>query len=187
MDQSSTSDGTQSTGEESGSEPRSRARAGLSAWLCAGAIIAYLCRNSLAVAEKTIRLDLDISEETMGFILGPAFFWSYALFQIPGGLLGKKFGSRIWLPVFSAVSAGATMLLALATGTVGLLSARIGTGVAQAGLFPCSAIAITKWFPRGERALTSGRASGNHQLAVDDGALRCAWSVLGSRLSNLVP
>jgi sugar phosphate permease len=156
MDQSSTSDGTQSTGEESGSEPRSRARAGLSAWLCAGAIIAYLCRNSLAVAEKTIRLDLDISEETMGFILGPAFFWSYALFQIPGGLLGKKFGSRIWLPVFSAVSAGATMLLALATGTVGLLSARIGTGVAQAGLFPCSAIAITKWFPRGERALTSG-------------------------------
>lgn len=157
MDQSSTGDNTPSTSEPSASgQPRSRARVALSGWLCSGAVIAYLCRNSLAVAEKTIRLDLDISEETMGFILGPAFFWSYALFQIPGGVLGKKFGSRLWLPVFSAVSAGATMLLAIASGTVGLLSARIGTGVAQAGLFPCSAIAITKWFPRGERALTSG-------------------------------
>ncbi|NQV26581.1 MAG: MFS transporter, partial [Rhodopirellula sp.] len=111
---------------------------------------------SLAVAEKTIRLDLDISEETMGFIMGPAFFWSYALFQIPGGWLGKRFGSRTWLPIFSALSAGATMLFGMATGVFGLLSARIGIGVAQAGLFPCSTIAITKWFPRGERGITSG-------------------------------
>ena len=161
MDQSSTSDNTPTASEPSSSggtagEPRSRARMTLSAWLCTGAIIAYLCRNSLAVAEKTIRLNLDISEDTMGFIMGPAFFWSYALFQIPGGLLGKKFGSRIWLPIFSALSGCATMLLGMATGTAGLLTARIGTGVAQAGLFPCSAIGITKWFPRGERALTSG-------------------------------
>lgn len=156
MDQSSGHDTLPGNGDARGSENRSHARVTLSAWLCSGAIIAYLCRNSLAVAEKTIRLDLEISEETMGFILGPAFFWSYALFQIPGGLLGKKFGSRLWLPLFSAVSAGATMLLALSGGTVGLMAARIGTGVAQAGQFPCSAIAITKWFPRGERALTSG-------------------------------
>ena len=156
MNQSSGNDPIPNHVDESGSEPRSRARVTLSAWLCSGAIIAYLCRNSLAVAEKTIRLDLEISEEMMGFILGPAFFWSYALFQIPGGLLGKKFGSRLWLPVFSAVSASATMLLAVAGGTAALLAARIGTGVAQAGQFPCSAIAMTKWFPRGERALSSG-------------------------------
>lgn len=156
MDQSSTRDTPVGSGDGPSNEPRSRARVTLSAWLCSGAILAYLCRNSLAVAEKTIRGDLGISEESMGFILGPAFFWSYALFQIPGGLLGKKFGSRLWLPIFSALSAGATMLLALSGGTIGLMAARIGTGVAQAGQFPCSAIAITKWFPRGERALTSG-------------------------------
>ena len=161
MDQSSTGDHIPThTGSPSNrgavGEPPSRARVTLSAWLCSGAIIAYLCRNSLAVAEKTIRLDLGISEETMGFIMGPAFFWSYALFQIPGGWLGKRFGSRTWLPIFSALSAGATMLFGTATGVVGLLAARIGIGVAQAGLFPCSTIAITKWFPRGERGLTSG-------------------------------
>ena len=155
MDQSSTGEDRSSTNGRTSEKARSFARGTLSAWLCSGAVIAYLCRNSLSVAEKTIRLDLEISEETMGFIMG-SFFWSYALFQIPGGLLGKKFGSRIWLPVFSAGSALATMLFGMATGTVGLLSARVGIGVAQAGLFPCSTIAITKWFPSGERGLASG-------------------------------
>jgi sugar phosphate permease len=155
MDQSSTDDNTASAESGRSDETRSLARVTLSAWLCSGAVIAYLCRNSLSVAEKTIRLDLEINEETMGFIMG-SFFWSYALFQIPGGMLGKKFGSRTWLPIFSAGSAFATMLFSVATGTVGLLSARVGIGVAQAGLFPCSTIAITKWFPSGERGLASG-------------------------------
>jgi sugar phosphate permease len=155
MSDSTQSNDGPSTSGEPGSERRSHARAVLSAWLCAGAIFAYMCRVSLAVAEKTIRLDLKINEETMGLIIG-SFFWSYALFQIPGGMLGKKFGSRTWLPIFSALSAGATMLFGLATGAIGLLAARLGIGVAQAGLFPCSTIAMTKWFPKSERGLTSG-------------------------------
>jgi len=155
MDQHSTSNDTESTSGKSDHEARSHARVILSAWLCSGAMIAYLCRNSLGVAEKTIRLDLNISEESMGFVMG-SFFWAYALCQIPGGLLGKKFGSRIWLPVFASLSALATMLFGMAAGVVGLLTGRIGIGVAQAGLFPCSTIAITKWFPKGERGLASG-------------------------------
>jgi len=159
MDQSQAGDNSSATASGTVSAPRSKARVVLSAWLCSGAMIAYLCRQSLAVAEKTIRLDLKISEESMGDVMG-IFFWSYALFQIPGGLLGKKFGSRIWLPVFAAASALATMTFGLATGVVGLLAARIGIGVAQAGLFPCSTIAITKWFPKRERGLASGFLAG---------------------------
>ncbi len=155
MEQSSASDDNASANGKSDNEPRSKARVILSAWLCSGAMIAYLCRNSLGVAEKTIRLDLGISEESMGFVMG-SFFWAYALCQIPGGLLGKKFGSRIWLPVFAAFSALATMTFGMAAGVASLLTARIGIGVAQAGLFPCSTIAITKWFPKGERGLASG-------------------------------
>lgn len=155
MEQSSASDHNASASGKSDNEPRSKARVTLSAWLCSGAMIAYLCRNSLGVAEKTIRLDLGISEESMGFVMG-SFFWAYALCQIPGGLLGKKFGSRIWLPVFAAFSALATMTFGMAAGVASLLTARIGIGVAQAGLFPCSTIAITKWFPKGERGLASG-------------------------------
>ena len=128
MEPSSDSDDNTSANGDSGNEPRSNARVVLSAWLCSGAMIAYLCRNSLGVAEKTIRLDLGISEESMGFVMG-SFFWAYALCQIPGGLLGKKFGSRIWLPVFAAFSALATMTFGMAAGVASLLTARIGIGV----------------------------------------------------------
>lgn len=155
MELSPDSDDNSSASGKSNNETRTNARLLLSAWLCSGAMIAYLCRNSLGVAEKTIRLDLGISEESMGFVMG-SFFWAYALCQIPGGLLGKKFGSRIWLPVFAAFSAIATMTFGIAVGVASLLTARIGIGVAQAGLFPCSTIAITKWFPKGERGLASG-------------------------------
>ena len=135
---------------------RSRVRMMLSAWLAAAAVIAYLCRNSITVAEKTIREDIGISEEAMGLILGPAFFWSYALAQIPGGLLGQRYGSRRCLPLFSLVSSAATALLGMAHTTWALMAGRLGGGVAQAGLFPCSAASISKWHPRAERALASG-------------------------------
>lgn len=119
------------------------------------AALAYLCRNGIAVAEKTIRTELSIGEDTMGLILGPAFFWAYALGQIPGGLLGQRFGSRTCLPLCAALSSAMTALLAAAFGPAVLLAARVGGGAAQAGLFPCACLSIARWFPRGERGVST--------------------------------
>lgn len=135
---------------------RTQVRFQLSAWLAVAAAVAYLCRNSISVAEKTIRADLDLSEDTMGFILGPAFFWTYALAQIPGGWSGQRFGSRRMLPVLSIAFSAATALMAFAQGASSLLAGRILGGIAQAGLFPCSALSISRWHPQVERALASG-------------------------------
>jgi len=128
----------------------------LSLWLAVVAALAYLCRTSISVAEKTIRADLELTEETMGFILGPAFFWSYAVAQIPGGWSGQRFGSRCMLPVLSIAFSAATALVGLAQGAASILAGRIVNGIAQAGLFPCSALSISRWFPQVERALASG-------------------------------
>ena len=110
----------------------------VSAWLSIAAVLAYLCRNSLVVAESHLRADLGITEEQMGFILGPAFFWTYALAQIPTAWLGERFGSRKCLPFFATSWSVATALIALASGFGLLLVSRIGNGIAQAGIFPCS-------------------------------------------------
>ena len=40
--------------------------------------------------------ELAISELQMGWVYG-AFFWGYLVFQIPGGILGKRFGPRLTL------------------------------------------------------------------------------------------
>ena len=107
----STHDPTPAARSQGAEAPPTWVRHQLSLWLAVAATTAYLCRNCLVVAEKSIRLELNLSEEQMGFLLGPAFFWSYALIQIPGGWLGEKFGSRLILPIYSVVwSPGNRML-----------------------------------------------------------------------------
>ncbi len=182
-----------------------RVRVQLSVWLAIAAALAYACRNSISVAEKAIRTDLGISEDAMGFILGPAFFWSYALAQIPGGWLGQRFGSRRTLPGLATVWSAATILMCCASGTASLLLGRVLGGIAQAGLFPCSALCISKWNPQVERARASGflgaamsvgggrwrrdyrTIAGAHQLALDLCGVRCARIPLGGRLLSMVP
>ncbi len=128
----------------------------LSVWLAAAAAIAYVCRTSISVAEKTIREDIGLTEDQMGFILGPAFFWSYALAQIPGGAFGQAVGSRRALTYLSIALSGASAFMAAAYDYSILLAGRLLGGIAQAGLFPCSALSISKWYPKTERALASG-------------------------------
>ncbi|MHC4879103.1 MAG: MFS transporter, partial [Planctomycetota bacterium] len=128
----------------------------LSVWLAAAAAIAYVCRNAISVAEKTIREDIGLTEDQMGFILGPAFFWSYALAQIPGGAFGQAVGSRRALPTLALALSAASAFMATAYGYSIVLAGRVLGGIAQAGLFPCSALSISKWYPKTERALASG-------------------------------
>ena len=77
------------------------ARFGTLGWLCLAATIAYICRNSIGTLESTIRKDLQIDEVTMGYIIS-SFFLTYAIFQIPTGMLGQRWGSRRCLPLFAA-------------------------------------------------------------------------------------
>lgn len=53
----------------------------------------YIDRGSVSVALPLITKDLHLSKEVTGFVLS-AFFWTYALMQIPGGRLIDRFGPR---------------------------------------------------------------------------------------------
>src|SRR5262249_44467659 len=89
-------------------------------WLCAAAILAYIDRGCLSVAESLIRRDLDLDEEQMGWLMG-GFAVTYALFQIPTGWLGHIWGTRRALPFFASLWSAATGLGALAGGLPSLL------------------------------------------------------------------
>ena len=138
--------------------------------LALAAAIAYLTRNSLAVAESTIREDLGISESTMGFLLGPAFFWPYALAQIPGGWLGDRLGARKTLPLLSIVWSAASACFGVARGATLLVVGRIGGGLAQAGLLPSSASTVSRWHPPVERAMASGSLGAAMSIGGASGA-----------------
>src|SRR5690606_7320360 len=113
-----------------------RIRLQVATWLSVMAALAYLCRYSIGVAETTIRTDLGLTEDQMGLILGPAFFWSYALAQIPASRAGASFGARVCLPAFACIWSVATALFGVVSWYPALLAIWMCVGIAQAGAFP---------------------------------------------------
>ena len=57
----------------------------------------YLLRNNLSIAIPSIRQEFGFSSAEIGWILG-SFNFSYALFQIPGGIFGEvlRTAPRAW-------------------------------------------------------------------------------------------
>jgi len=146
------------------------------AGLCAAAALAYFVRNGVAPAESTIRADLGLSKEQSGVMMS-AFFWPYALCQIPAAMLAQRLGSRWALALFAVLWSIATAGFAL--GELGWMTAsRAFMGVAQAGLVPVGVSAMARWFPHSSQATAAGAFSGFMSLGSIVAAPLTAWLVL---------
>jgi MFS transporter, ACS family, D-galactonate transporter len=132
--------------------PRLRWR--IAALIGAGVLINYFDRISISVAGPQLERSFHLTPVDLG-VLFSAFFWSYALLQIPAGLVVDRFGvTRVgrWSAfLWTAASA----LTACAGGFAGLFLARLLLGIAEAPSFPASSKATGYWFPRTERALST--------------------------------
>src|ERR1700757_2305899 len=76
-------------------------------------MITYMDRVVISSAVPSIQKEFGFSIITMGWILS-SFQWAYALFQIPGGWLGDRFGPRralasivVWWSIFTAATTAA--------------------------------------------------------------------------------
>src|SRR6187399_656824 len=74
-------------------------------------MITYMDRVVMGTAAPDIQKEFGFDDITLGYIFS-AFQLSYALFQIPGGWLGDRFGPRkvlsgivIWWSAFTAATA----------------------------------------------------------------------------------
>jgi ACS family glucarate transporter-like MFS transporter/ACS family D-galactonate transporter-like MFS transporter len=135
------------------------------AWLTAAAVLAYLCRNVPGVAESTIRDELGLSLEQSGWFMG-AFFWSYAVFQVPSGWLSERVGTRIALTIFALGWSAAMLGTGIAPGFWLLIVAQLTMGVAQAGLLPASVNSIGHWMPLTQRSIACGIFGAGMQLGA---------------------
>lgn len=151
------------------------------AGLCTVAALSYIARNAISVAESTVRADLALTKEQSGWLMS-AFFFSYALCQIPGAQFGQRVGPRRALPLFAVVWSVATAATAFVGGLAGFVVARVVQGIAQAGLFPICTVTVAKWFPKGGRAF----ATGSLGSFMSVGGALCAW-LTGVLLEVLAP
>jgi MFS transporter, ACS family, D-galactonate transporter len=152
-----------------------RARFIALAGICGAAALAYFARNGVAPAESTIRAELGLTKEESGMMMS-AFFWPYALCQIPAAMLAQRLGVRRALPMFALMWSVATA--GLAAGQLGWMTAsRAMMGVAQAGLVPVGVMVMSRWFPRTAQASAAGAFSGFMSAGSILAAPLTAWMV----------
>jgi MFS transporter, ACS family, glucarate transporter len=118
------------------------------------AVLLYLERVCVSVAEVYIREDLNISKQQMDLAFG-AFFIAYALAQVPSGWLSQRYGPRITLTLYMLGWSIFGVLIALAQDVYTLIAARFLLGISQAGAYPTAALLVKRWMPDRSRGLAS--------------------------------
>src|SRR5262249_10872581 len=139
---------------DQGSEPASRIRYRVLAFVCALAVVTYVHRIGFANGAPEIKKSLGLNDQQIGYLMA-AFLGAYGICQVPGGALGDRLGGRNVLTVLvlgwsllTGAIALAVLLPAVAAVRLGfLLVLRFLFGAFQAGGFPVIGRVIADWIP----------------------------------------
>jgi sugar phosphate permease len=122
------------------------------------AVLLYLDRFCLGFVAPYLKESLHLSDG-QAYLLLDAFFYTYALGQIPCGWFSDRYGPRRMLALYLATWSALTALMGLAHSFAALLLFRLGCGLFEAGAYPACAGLIRRWAPAQQRGLASGIVS----------------------------
>lgn len=141
-------------------EKPTRVRYGVLGFCCVLSMITYLDRVCFGTVASNVQSEFGLTETQKGMLF-TAFAFAYAVFEVPTGWLGDKFGARktlvrivLWWSVFTILTGliYPTMAYAFAI----LFMVRFLFGIGEAGAYPNIARAFHNWFPFEERGSVKG-------------------------------
>ena len=140
--------------------PRAENPIGGRRWLICGllffaATVNYMDRQVIALLKPTLQLQLGWTEIGYSNIV-LAFQFAYGAGLLFIGKLIDRLGTRKGFSLAVFVWSAAAMAHAAAGSVVQFAVARFSLGLGEAGSFPASVKAVAEWFPKRERALTTG-------------------------------
>src|SRR5215831_18368896 len=97
--------------------------------------LTYIDRICISLVGVRIKADLGLTNEQFGWVLA-SFALAYALFEIPSGALGDRFGPRIVFIRIVLLWSVFTALTGLATGLLSLIIIRFLFGIGESGTYP---------------------------------------------------
>ena len=119
--------------------------------LALGVVINFFDRINLSVSQDALHASFGLSLIAFGY-LSSAFSWTYAVMQMPAGVLLDRFGVRLVGRISTFLWSLASFAAAISPGLGVFFGARLLLGVAEAPTFPANAKAIGYWFPQRERS-----------------------------------
>jgi len=112
--------------------------------LCAGYTVSQFLRTSIGVLSPNMMNDFNINPNDMG-LLGGVFFLSFAIFQIPAGILIDRFGPRKVMSSVIIFAVLGSIIFALSNSFYSLLIGRIFMGLGCSICLMGSLVLITRW------------------------------------------
>lgn len=134
----------------------------------------YVDRATLSVAAPAIRKDLGMDAVSMGLAFS-AFGWAYTAFQIPGGWVLDKWGSRVVYGVGLFMWSVFTYLQGFSTGFFMLFLFRFLMGMFEAPAFPANSRIAAMWFPTKERGFATAIFNSAQYFALAAFTPLMAW------------
>jgi sugar phosphate permease len=119
-----------------------------------GVLVNYFDRVNLSVSRDALQDAFGISAVMFGY-LSSAYNWTYAILQLPSGLLLDRFGVRRAGMISTIIWSIASFAAALSTGIGTLFASRLLLGIGEAPTFPAYAKATGYWFPQDERSFAT--------------------------------
>ena len=121
-----------------------------------GYLFCYLDRLNVSFAATQMNVDLKFSATVYGLGSG-LFFLTYALLEIPSGMLMPRIGPRRWMArimiSWGLLSAGMMFVRT----PVQFYAMRLLLGAAEAGFWPTCIYYLTCWYPAAHRGRAIGR------------------------------
>jgi sugar phosphate permease len=157
-------------------------------WILAGGyVLVYFHRLCPAVVAVDMMQDLKTGGALTGF-LGAAYFYPYALMQLPAGLLSDSWGPRNTITLFFAIACVGSILLGLAPGVFWAISGRTLVGLGVAMLFVPTMKVLVEWFRAREFAFMTGilMALGGLGSLIAAAPLAALSARIGWRMSFVV-
>jgi sugar phosphate permease len=130
-------------------------------------LVNFFDRINLSVSREALNVSFGMSLIAFGY-LSSAFSWTYAVMQMPAGVLLDRLGVRRVGRVSTLLWSIASFGGALAPGVNWFFGARLLLGASESPTFPANAKAIGYWFGRAERSLA---------MAVTDAAAKFAAAI----------
>jgi len=135
--------------------------------LAVGVLVNFFDRINLSVARDALHESFGLSLIAFGY-LSSAFSWTYALMQMPAGVLLDRFGVRRVGRVSALLWSLSSLAAAVAPGLSWFFGARFLLGVSESPVFPANAKALGYWFTKDERSLA---------MAITDAAAKFASAI----------
>ena len=166
-------------GRHSSPHPGSANRWAILALLALGAMIAYVDRTSMssAIAAHAFKMHFRLSDVGRGWV-NSAFFWSYALMQVPMGWVVDRYGVKRPYALSFFIWCIAAALTSMTTALGALIVMRLIVGAAEAVVVPAS----YRWLRDNFREDQNGTSVGLYMLGTKAGpalgAPLAAWLIV---------